>query len=90
MTEVSSITCSSFIHLALASFINLLTQFVELEEVEAISTVVGLSTNSQSPSDATIINLSTAGSSSRSVNSGSDITPAVWATASPRDLDYIK
>ena len=79
-------TCSSAIHLLFASLTRTSTEEVGDVVEWTISTVSLLLTNSQSPSVATTMNLSVAGSSSRSVNSGSDETPAVCATESPRDL----
>lgn len=87
---MSSITCSSLIHLKFASFTRLSTDDGGASALWTKSTVSSLVTNSHSPSVATTTNLSVSGSSSRSVNSGSDETPAVWATQSPRDLTIIK
>lgn len=86
MIVVSSITCSSLIHLMLLSLTNASTPSVGPFWASAISIVSVLSTNSQRPSVATTKNLSVVGSRSNSVNSGSEMTPAVCATASPRDL----
>mmetsp|Transcript_6158 Transcript_6158/g.12897 ORF Transcript_6158/g.12897 Transcript_6158/m.12897 type:complete len:260 (-) Transcript_6158:450-1229(-) len=90
MMVVSSITCSSLIHLVFASFTRVFTASLGLADGMQRSTVSSFPTNSQRPSVATTTNLSVAGSKSLSVNSGSEMTPAVCATASPRDLDIAK
>jgi len=79
-------TCSSCIHLAFASLTRQSTASAGPGVGKRRSIVSSLSTNSQRPSVATTITLSEEGSNSFSVNSGSEITPAVCATASPRDL----
>mmetsp|Transcript_25392 Transcript_25392/g.47718 ORF Transcript_25392/g.47718 Transcript_25392/m.47718 type:complete len:334 (-) Transcript_25392:48-1049(-) len=83
-------TCSSLIHLWFASRTRASTEMRGSEASTAMPTHSSLSMNSQRPSVATRINLSVAGSSSRSKNSGSLMTPAVWATASPRERDMAR
>lgn len=90
ITVVSSITCSSAIHLLLASFTSSSTDAAGVFTAMTMSIVSWFDTNSHNPSVATTMHLSVRGSSSRSVNSGNDETPAVCATESPRDLKNAK